>query len=517
MNKLNLDKFLITLDIANNTNGKLEKGIKIIEEFNKVLKEFPEFQFCYKFQYRQLNNNKDNCFIHPYFLNDFSYKYIKRFQETKLSDNDFEFLINKIKSNGYLVSATPFDNVSVPIIKKQELDFIKIASCSCTDFPLLEEVVKVDLPIIVSTAGVSLEEIDKIVLFLKNRDKDFALLHCVAEYPTLYQNLQLNQIDLLKQRYPNIPIGLSSHFDPDNVDVIKLGIAKGINIFECHIDIDCETKNAYSVIPKQLKNLLEAASESLAMCGVENQRYTPLEKELSSLKGLRRCVFANDNLKKGTTLNNENVFYAIPSMSDDHLTANDISKYTEYVLKRDISKNETITFKDVILKNKREDLLKIVNDIRKIILESKIVLPEIINLELSHHYGIEDYYSNGVCIITYLNEEEYCKKYLLMLSGQNHPQHSHKVKQETFLLHYGDLILTFNNNDEKSLGVGELFTIHREAIHGFKSKNGCLFEEISSKHLINDSFYSDKAIMNNFYNRKTKVTLRREDLKNEIK
>ena len=56
-------------------------------------------------------------------------------------------------------------------------------------------------PIIASVAGVALEDIDKVVSFFQHREKDLTLLHCVAEYPTANANLQLNQIDLLRERY----------------------------------------------------------------------------------------------------------------------------------------------------------------------------------------------------------------------------------------------------------------------------------------------------------------------------
>ena len=64
-------------------------------------------------------------------------------------------------------------------------------------------------------AGVALEDIDKVVSFFEHREKDLTLLHCVAEYPTANDHLQLNQIDLLKERYRPLPIGYSTHEEPD--------------------------------------------------------------------------------------------------------------------------------------------------------------------------------------------------------------------------------------------------------------------------------------------------------------
>jgi N-acetylneuraminate synthase len=66
---------------------------------------------------------------------------------------------------GFLSICTPFDEKSVDLIDQQKFNIIKIASCSFTDWPLLERVVRSDKPIIASTAGASLEEIDKVVSF----------------------------------------------------------------------------------------------------------------------------------------------------------------------------------------------------------------------------------------------------------------------------------------------------------------------------------------------------------------
>ena len=68
-----------------------------------------------------------------------------------------------------LAMCTPFDENSVPRVKSMGFDVLKIASCSFTDWPLLEEIAKHDLPIIASTAGCSIEEVDNVVLFFRKR------------------------------------------------------------------------------------------------------------------------------------------------------------------------------------------------------------------------------------------------------------------------------------------------------------------------------------------------------------
>ena len=358
-------KSLIVFDMANNHNGDLNHGLKIIHEIYEVCKEFKEdFIFGFKFQYRDLDT-----FIHPDYKDRMDIKYVKRFSETRLSDNEFKLMKAELDKRGFISICTPFDEKSVDKIVEQGFDIIKIASCSFTDWPLLEKITQTNLPIIASTASYDLEKIDKVVSFFEHRNKNFVLMHCIGEYPTVRENLQLNQIDLLKKRYPEITIGFSTHEEPDNVDSIKVAIAKNAQVLERHVNTKSSDYqiNAYSSTPSQIKAWLQSAKETCKMCGIKNNRYISSEKEKSDLRGLRRGVFAKIDLRQGDKLSNENVFYAIPC-NEEQVLANDLSKYIEYKLNKDIKINEVINFKDVEMKNLRENVLRIIKKLKNIIL-----------------------------------------------------------------------------------------------------------------------------------------------------
>ena len=142
---------LFVFEIANNHMGDVNHGRRIIRDFSAVAKEFANFRFAFKLQYRDLDT-----FIHPRCRGREDVLYIKRFEETRLTRADFDALIAEMRANGVLTMATPFDERSVDVIEEQNLDFIKVASCSFNDWPLLERIVLSDLPIIASTAGAKL-------------------------------------------------------------------------------------------------------------------------------------------------------------------------------------------------------------------------------------------------------------------------------------------------------------------------------------------------------------------------
>lgn len=490
---------LIVLEIANNHMGNLNHGIDLINEYSKICKKYPKFNYAFKLQYRQLDK-----FIHKDFKDRFDLNYIKRFQETKLMESDFDALIQCIKDNSYYAMVTAFDNESYGLIQKQPIDIIKIASCSFGDWPLLESASQFDLPIIASTAGASLETIDNVVSFFANRDRDFSLMHCVAQYPTPDINMNLSQIDFLKKRYPDIRIGFSTHEDPDSTDMIKMAIAKGANIFEKHIALPTDKYpiNKYSVDPKQFEKWLSAAAYAIDICGEANKRVMNNKEEQKSLKSLQRGVFFKKNFKKGHVLNNDDVYFAFPSQ-ENQFTANDFSKYSIYTLNQDVSKDQALYYDLAELTNLRKDLVKIVDKVRKIISNADIKLPSKILLDISHHYGIEKFDKFGMCIFTLINRS-YCKKLLICFAGQTHPEQFHKKKEETFRLLHGDVNLILDG-EVKILNPGDIVTVEKEVRHEFSSKKGCIIEEISDTHFVDDSYYTDQKINTN-KDRKTTIT-----------
>lgn len=498
MNENNLFQKLFIFELANNHMGSLEHGKKTIAAFAGVAKDFA-YRFAFKFQFRHLET-----FIHPHYHNRSDMKYIKRFRETALTHNDFSTLSRMVKDNGFISMSTAFDEPSVDLIEELGIEILKIASCSFTDWPLLERIVLTDLPIIVSTAGATLEDIDKVISFLQHRNKQFAVMHCVGEYPTKAENLQLNQIDLLKNRYPGVPIGFSTHEDPENTTAIAIAIAKGAHLFERHIAVETTEfpKNNYSSTPEQIRRWLEAAEVAYQMCGADHGRPAATLRELADLQQFKRGVYAKKKITAGERIDLDNIFLAFPN-SEGQVLANDISKYSEFYAETEIPEHAPIMEKLVRHVDPREKIYAIVQRVKQLLLQGSVVVPGKAELEISHHYGIDRFEEAGCTIINVINRE-YCKKLIVVLPGQSHPEQHHKVKEETFVVLHGDIVLTLDGSP-KALHRGDVVTVDRGVKHIFSSVSGGVIEEISSTHFKDDSFYTDPAILQNKH-RKTVLT-----------
>ncbi len=496
--KIPTNKPLFIFEMANNHMGSVDHGRKIICEMHEASKDF-DFHFAIKFQFRHLDT-----FIHPEFKGRNEIKYVKRFSETRLTKDDFKTLKKEADSKGFISICTPFDEPSVDMIEELGFDILKIASCSFTDWPLLERVVKSDKPIIASTAGASLDAIDKVVSFFEHRQKNFALMHCVAEYPTAIQNINLNQIDLLQSRYPHVPVGYSTHEHPDNTDAVKMAIAKSVTIHEKHVGVPTDTisLNNYSATPVQVRKWLAAAKEAFEICGISGKRYEFTKDEISSLQGLRRGVFVKRHIRKGEKISINDTFLAIP-LSDGQITANDLSKYNEFVAQSDIESGKPLLTGNVSIKDNRQKVYEIVQRVNALLAKSGVVTPQQADFEISHHYGIDRFDEFGITMITVVNRD-YCKKLIIVLPGQNHPEQYHKQKEETFYILYGDVILGLDSV-EKEYHKGDVIVVEAGVKHIFRSKTGAVIEEISTTHFKDDSYYTDPEILKN-KNRKTFLT-----------
>ncbi len=79
-------------------------------------------------------------------------------------------------------------------------------------------------------------------------------------------------------------------------------------------------------------------------------------------------------------------------------------------------------------------------------------------------------------------------------TGQQHPEHAHQIKEETFQVLYGDLTIKIDGQDEKTLYPGDIQTVLRGEQHSFSSVNGAIFEEVSTQHMKSDSYYLDPRV-----------------------
>ena len=476
---------LFIYDLANNHQGDVAHASAIIAEMGRVTRD-AGVRAALKFQFRQLDT-----FIHPDFQKRSDLKYIKRFSETKLSIADFAGLAAKVKQAGMLTMSTPFDEESVDVICDMGLDVIKVASCSADDRPLLEKIAQVNKPVVVSTAGLRWDEIDWLVNFLDSERVNFALMHCVSIYPTPDDKLQLNQIKALRERYPDTPIGWSTHEQPDNLSAVQIAYALGARLFERHVGINTAIYklNAYSSSSEQVGSWLKSTKAVKVMIGAAERPPAPPE-ETRTLRELKRGVYAARAIVAGSRIERSDAFFAMPVQDEQMTTA---QFRPGMVADRDYPVRAPLA--DEIAGQELSDeqlIYQIMLQVRGMLNSAGVHINEDASIEISHHYGLRRFREYGAVIITCVNRD-YAKKLVIQLPRQKHPYHFHKQKEETFQLLAGDLEIV-KDGERHSMKPGDTLLIAPNEWHKFHTLDGCVFEEISTTHHNNDSFYEDPAI-----------------------
>ncbi len=479
-------KDLFVLDMANNHQGSLQHGRRIIREMGAVVRE-AGVRAAMKFQFRQLDT-----FIHPAHQEGSEYKYVQRFLSTRLKQDEFKLMLDDIHSQGLVAICTPFDEESVGLIVRMGFDILKVASCSAKDWPLLEEISNAGKPVIFSTGGVGIEDIDNLVSFFQHRGVNFAIMHCISIYPTPDERMALRQIRVLKERYPDICVGWSTHERPEDTLPVQMCVALGADLFERHVGVETDEikLNAYSSTPEQLAAWLEAHARAKVLCGTE-QRPAVSAEEQEAIDGLRRGVYAKRPIRKGVEIDRSYVYFAIPYLEGQL----ESGKWKRGVVAlQDIAADAPVESAAVDIPQDLDVAVikHAVHDVKAMLNEARIHLGTDFKVEYSHHYGVKNFRKTGAVIIECINRE-YCKKLVVQLPGQEHPSHYHARKEETFQVLHGTLFSKLDGRVHE-LYPGDTVLVQPGVWHSFWTDTGVIFEEVSTTHYNDDSFYEDKRI-----------------------
>jgi N-acetylneuraminate synthase len=335
---MNRDIFeeLFVLEIANNHLGDVERGLKIISTYGQVVR-FNNVRAAIKLQLRDVGS-----FIHRDFRARTDIRYIKKTIDTQLSFEGISVLVKAIRQAGCISMATPFDEASVDLCVELGIPLLKLASSDANDWMLIEKIAKTKKPVIVSTGGTSQKDIDDLVTFFDNRHIPLAINHCVSIYPAEDHELELNQVDYLRQRYPHHTIGYSTHEYHDWQCSMLMSYAKGARTWERHVDIQTDgmTVSPYCSQPEQVDAWFKAFHKAKEMCGAPGtQKRIPPQKEIAYLDALVRGVYAARDLPEGHPLTDEDVYLAIP-LQKGQISCRELMRGE--VLLREIKKDEPI-------------------------------------------------------------------------------------------------------------------------------------------------------------------------------
>ena len=191
------------------------------------------------------------------------YKY-----KVEFGKEEYDEIDRYCKENDIAWSASPWDLDSLEFLDQYDLPYIKMPSAHLTNDELLAACRDTGKKVILSTGMSTVEEIEHAVNVLRsNGGCDFALLHCNSTYPAPIEELNLNCINTLRDKF-QCEVGYSGHEFRLGTSVAT--VLMGATIVERHITLDRTmwgSDHMASVEPQGLIKLVRGVRELEAALG----------------------------------------------------------------------------------------------------------------------------------------------------------------------------------------------------------------------------------------------------------
>jgi sialic acid synthase len=275
--------------------------------------------------------------------NSFGHTYGEHRAFLELSDEEHFAVYRHAKERGLDFIETLCAKGCLSLLKLFTPDKLKVASRDLTNLPLLAAMAETKIPIILSTGMAGKKELDDALEVITRYHNDIAILHCVSQYPTHPDNLNLNTILYLKEHYGQYKIGFSDHTIGISAPVVAIGM--GAEIIEKHITIDRRMKGtdqAGSLGPDGVNRMIRDIRVAERWLGTK-ELYIDKSVAASKVK-LERSIASRRDLKKGDVISIDDLHMLSPG---DGFKWSDVDKVVGCTVVNDIPANEIIYPKDI--------------------------------------------------------------------------------------------------------------------------------------------------------------------------
>ncbi|MBL7965872.1 MAG: N-acetylneuraminate synthase family protein [Prolixibacteraceae bacterium] len=234
-------------EIGQNHNGEVEIAKKLIDVITEPVIDHLFGQKlmpmnAVKMTRRDLNEELSASEMHrPYENpNSFGKTYGEHRAFLELNDEQHFEVYRYAKAKGLEFVETLCAKGCLSMLRLFTPDRLKVASRDLTNLPLLEAMAETRIPMILSTGMTGKKELDDALEVITRYHSEISILHCLSQYPSEYQNINLKTIAYLKEQYPQYKIGYSDHSIGILMPAVAVGM--GAEIIEKHITLDRNMK-----------------------------------------------------------------------------------------------------------------------------------------------------------------------------------------------------------------------------------------------------------------------------------
>ncbi len=275
--------------------------------------------------------------------NSFGATYGEHREALEFGKEEYQELKAYAQELGIAFFATAFDIPSADFLAELDMPAFKIASGDLTNTPLLKHVASLGKPMIVSTGGGTMDDVERAYETIVPLNDQLAILQCTAGYPCEFDEMNLRVIGTFRERFPDVVIGLSSH--DNGIAMALAGYMLGARIVEKHFTLNRAwkgTDQAFSLEPVGLRKMVRDLRRArLAMGdGVKHQHTS----EVAPMTKMAKKLVAARDVAEGTVLTAEDIAIKSPN---DGLPPYEFDNLVGRRTKRPLIADENILFEDL--------------------------------------------------------------------------------------------------------------------------------------------------------------------------
>ncbi len=295
------NKTIVIAEAGVNHNGNIKIAKKLIDVASKAGANYVKFQ-TFDVDNLILKKTRTASYQRKNLRNNMSqYLMLKKYQLTLKNHQD---LIKYARKKKVKFLSTAFDENSLNLLKKFNLDYIKIPSGEITNYPFLKKISKLKKKILLSTGMATIEEIKNALKTLRRKKKDIIILHCTSDYPANLNDLNLNFLTKLKKM--GYEVGYSDH--SSSLITPSIAVSLGCVVVEKHFTLSKNLKgpdHKASLEPQELFKMINFIRETEKILGSNNKVITKSEQKTKLL--VRKSLVAYKNIKKGEIFSYNNI------------------------------------------------------------------------------------------------------------------------------------------------------------------------------------------------------------------
>lgn len=326
----------VIAEIGHNHQGKLETAKEMFRSAKECGADAVKLQ-----KRDNLNLYTKEMYNKPYdHENSFGSTYGEHREALEFGWEEYQELMQYSREIGVTLFATAFDFASADFLAKLDVPAFKIASGDLKNIPLLTYIDRFKKPMIVSTGGGTLADVQRAYDAIMPINQQLCLLQCTAGYPAAFGELNLKVISTFRDRFPNIVIGLSSHDNGISMPVAAYML--GARVIEKHFTLNHTwkgTDHAFSLEPIGFRKMVRDLQRlRLAIGDGVKKTY---ESEVTPLVKMGKKLVAARDLPAGHALHPSDIAIKSPGGG---LNPYELDKIVGRTLARPLAADEDITF-----------------------------------------------------------------------------------------------------------------------------------------------------------------------------